>query len=535
MLLSRGYRILTTLSSVENENPRPIIFWLDRGILATLFLIAGFAPISIAATQTAWLLGLTLWVIRFFIFPRPQLKRSPLDYALLGFFILSGISAIFSYSPLISIGKMRGASLFTIVYLVAQNVRSIRIVRLLATTLIAACVLSVLVTVGQFALGKGIKVYGVRPDSPLSQAVFRTRAFKQSTPIVDGDTIWEVDGQSVNDPEQLATALAGSPTAQVANVRIYRVEWTPALEVPRGQLLQANTAVAQLGITGWSHGRDWRATGFYGHWVTYAEALQLIGSLALGLFLALPLKRSLIASFFVLSVALIIIGLGLTVTRASWAGFAVSATLMLAISASRRTRVVAGAIAIPLILAGVFILQQRRSIGFFDRRDQSTSWRETVWREGFHLLVSNPRHLLVGVGADSIKAHWREWGLFDHGRLPIGHMHSNLLEIAVERGVPALVVWLILLGLYGRLVWRAFRNNPSEQWVERGIALGALGGLVGFFVSGMVHYNWGDSEVVTVFYFIMGLNLVLKTPGVQRPEQRQQAGSGRKLAADLRR
>jgi uncharacterized membrane protein YuzA (DUF378 family) len=39
--------------------------------------------------------------------------------------------------------------------------------------------------------------------------------------------------------------------------------------------------------------------------------------------------------------------------------------------------------------------------------------------------------------------------------------------------------------------------------------LGALGGLVGFFTSGLVHYNWGDSEVVMVFYMLAGLTLVI--------------------------
>ena len=167
-------------------------------------------------------------------------------------------------------------------------------------------------------------------------------------------------------------------------------------------------------------------------------------------------------------------------------------------------------------------MQQKRSIGFFDSKDQSTSWRETVWREGFGLLVNNPRHLLVGVGVDSIKGHWREWGLFDEGRLPIGHMHSNLLQIALERGVPALIVWLILLGLYARMLWKIVRTQDGheEHWGQRGVALGALGGLIGFFVSGVVHYNWGDSEVVTIFYFVMGLSLVVerlsRTPGIAR-------------------
>lgn len=496
---------------------RPINLWLERGIITCVFLIAAFAPISIAVTQTAWIIGMTLWIVRCAFFPRPPFYRTPIDYALLGFFVLSGISGAFSYVPVMSIGKMRAASLFTIVYLVAQNIRSLGMVRLLAFTLIASCFVSVIATTGQLALGKGIKVGGVQPSSPLSKAVFRTRSVNQPTPIVDGDTIWEVDGERVDSPEQLAAALAASRVSQTAQVRIYRVEWVPALEVPRGQLITGDTATQQLGIGAWSRGRDWRATGFFGHWVTYAEVLQLIASLALGLFLGLSRKKSLAGVFLLFAIVSFLFALGLTVTRASWLGFAISATVMMLLSVSRRVLITFGLLAIPLVLAGSFVLQQKRSIGFFDSKDQSTSWRQTVWREGFNLLVSNPRHLIVGVGIDSIKGHWREWQLFDGGRLPVGHMHSNILQIALERGVPALIVWLLLLALYARMLWRIVRKNrdikqseAGELWLPRGIALGALGGLIGFFASGLVHYNWGDSEVVMVFYFILGLSLVVE-------------------------
>ncbi len=30
-------------------------------------------------------------------------------------------------------------------------------------------------------------------------------------------------------------------------------------------------------------------------------------------------------------------------------------------------------------------------------------------------------------------------------------------------------------------------------------------------ISGVVHYNWGDSEVVMIFYMIMGLSLAVDT------------------------
>lgn len=496
--------------------------WVDRGILGCLFLMALAAPHSIAATQTGWLLGLVLWLIRFAIYPRPRLFRTPLDYVLLAFFILSGLSAFLSYEPIVSIGKMRAASLFTIVFLVAENVTSLRIVRLLALLLVASCFGNVLFTVGQFAIGKGVKVEGVKPDSPLVQAVYHTRAIKKASPVIAGDTIWEVNGHRVDSPEELATELAASTSSDIARVKIYRVEWIATLEVPRGHLLPGNTALEQLGITEWTRGRDWRATGFYGHWVTYSEVLQLIASLALGLFLMLPRKNNLTGALLLCAVAGFVVALGLTLTRASWAGFAISTLIMLLLSSSRRMLLIAGACAVPIVLAGVFILQQKRSVGFIDKQDQSTTWRQTVWSEGFHLLVAKPRHVLVGVGMDSIKAHWREWGLFDNGRLPMGHMHSNFLQIALERGIPTLIVWLLLLGIYARTLWRVLRqtanveavNQPSSLFYipnfARGLALGALGGLAGFFASGFVHYNWGDSEVVMVLYFIMGMSLVVE-------------------------
>lgn len=490
---------------------------ISNGIIACIFLIAIFAPHSIAVTQTAWLVGMALWALRFAFYPRPKLFRSPVDYVLIGFFILSGVSGVFSYEPVVSIGKMRAASLFTIVYLVSQNVGSLRLVRLLTLTLIGSCMVNVLWTAGQLALGRGVKVQGVRAESPLAKALFQTRTVKQPTPIVNGDIIWQVDGVHVNNPDELAAALVSG--SGDATVRIYRVEWTPELKVPR-QLLPGATAMDQLGIAGWSRGRDWRATGFFGHWTTYAEVLQLIASLALGLFLALQHKISRTGLLLLAATGGLVFALAATVTRGSWIGFAVSVAVMLLLSVSRRTALIVVGCSLPLVLAGVFLLQEQRRIGFFDSADQSTSWRQIVWREGFNLLLSKPRHLLFGVGMDTIKSHWREWGLFDNGRQPVGHMHSNVLQIALERGIPALILWLLLFVIYVRMLWRLVQQTTD---FARGVALGALGGASGFFTSGLVHYNWGDSEVVTVFYFIMGLTLFLVEKPASSDRQQQSA------------
>jgi len=499
----------STAKTSREIAPGPLGLWLDRVILAALFLFTFAAPISIAAAQFAWALGLLFWLLRFFVFPRPMLHRTPLDYAMFAFFILTGISSFLSYEPMVSIGKLRAAMLFTIAYLFAENIRSARILRLLVVVLMAATMLSALFTFAQYAIGHGVKVQGVRADSPLKAARFITRAKIEVNPILDGDTIEEVDGQRISNCEQLVAELDQPSSEKTAKLKIYRYEWNPVLEIPRGKLLPGVTPEERLGIASWSRGRDRRAIGFFNHWTTYGESLQLLGSLALGLFVTLPLKRSK-WSLILLVVLLAISGaLLLTVVRASWLSFLISGALIAVLGLRWRTLIVIGACALPLVLAGTFILHQKRNVGFFDSHDDSIRWRETVQREGLHLLVSNPRHLLVGVGMDSIKAHWRAWGLFDNGRLPMGHMHSDYLQIALERGVPTLLAWLILMALYARMLWRSQRQLTKENWIERGVALGALGGLVGFMISGVVHYNWGDSEVVMILYLIMGMSLVV--------------------------
>ena len=507
-------------AEIEEQRKRSrVAVWLDWAIIFWLFLFTIFAPHSIAITQIAWAGGLLTWVARFFFRPRPRINRTPIDYALLGFLALTLISSLLSYDPSVSIGKLRAASLFTIIYLIAENVTSKYVLRLLALALIASCMVNVLYTFGERIVGRGVKVEGIKAESPLERAIFvNEKGEEHLGPVKNGDTLLEVDGKPLRKPEELVAALDKSST-EPALLKIYSVEWVGVVRVARGHLLDGATPLERLGVASWSRGRDWRATGFYGHYVTYAEMLQLIASLTLGLFVALRRKRSLSGVLLAVAFAGMCGALLLTVTRASWLALLLSAFVITIVGMSRRAVLITAGIALPLVLAGLFILHEKRQVGFVDQSDQSITWRETVWREGFDLLKAKPRHLLVGVGMDSIKGHWREWGLFDEGRLPIGHMHNTFLQLAVERGVPALLLWILFIFIYARVLWRMALNGGIEGSIERGIVLGALGGLIGFLASGMFEYNFGDSEVVMVFYLIMGLSLVIEREARKRVGQ----------------
>jgi predicted permease len=85
-------------------------------------------------------------------------------------------------------------------------------------------------------------------------------------------------------------------------------------------------------------------------------------------------------------------------------------------------------------------------------------------------------------------------------------MHSSPVQIAVERGLPALLFWFWWFVRYLRLLRLGLRSEVvNRDPTLAGIYLGTFGGTLGFLASSLVHYNFGDSEVIMVVYFQMGL------------------------------
>ena len=555
---------------------KPWVVGLERAAFVFLVLMVLAAPHSIAATQTAWITGMFLWLVSVVVrwlnrkeiaavektTPSAQSGRHPsfvrrgaLGIALWAFFFWSVVTALTSYAPDISIDKLRGVVVFLIFYFVIYNVRNLRAVYFLAFALIFSCMVNVVWVPVQRLIGRGVEIQGLSPNSPLAKATLK-----------DGDTLLEANGVKLTSPEQLADAVRAN---EVTRLKFYRPDFELVVEVFRSDLLPGGSAMEQLGFQSRKKSRNWRSRGFYGHYTTYAEVLQLIVSLVLGLLVAFlsaryaPPRRgdaersraaaatrswldlrshgvsaslrfnALWVLFFCL--AAMCLALLLTVTRASQLAFMISAAVIVLFGLGRKWLLAAAVVGLPLALIGLFFLQQSRHVGFFDPKDDSIRWRQTVWREGFDLWTESPRNFVFGVGMDTIKRYAPEWGLFDNGRLPMGHYHSTPLNLLVERGLPSLVLWLLILGVYARTLWGALRPKSNARpattggadWVGRGILLGCLGGTVGFFTSGLVHYNLGDQEVAMVFFLLMGLavrtvELDVSSPNRQHSEAASQ-------------
>jgi O-antigen ligase len=113
-----------------------------------------------------------------------------------------------------------------------------------------------------------------------------------------------------------------------------------------------------------------------------------------------------------------------------------------------------------------------------------------------------PLHPVFGHGMDALHLHWSEWGFPGTDML---HAHSTPLQLAFDRGIPAALFWLWLVLAFWLALTRAeklFRD--SDDAATHGLLLGATAALAGLFLSSLVNYNFGDSEVALLFWWLLG-------------------------------
>ena len=153
---------------------------------------------------------------------------------------------------------------------------------------------------------------------------------------------------------------------------------------------------------------------------------------------------------------------------------------------------------------GAVVVWRTRAGGALTLSDPSASLRVQVARVAAGRI---PLHPLFGHGMDAVQRHWQEWGFPGTDML---HTHSTPLQLAFDRGLPAVLFWLWLLAAFWLAATRAERLwRETDDSATHGLALGTTGALAGFAASSLVNYNFGDSEVALLLWWLMGAVVVL--------------------------
>jgi O-antigen ligase len=141
----------------------------------------------------------------------------------------------------------------------------------------------------------------------------------------------------------------------------------------------------------------------------------------------------------------------------------------------------------------------------FTGNDPASRDRLAMLQMGANIVADHP---LTGVGPDMIKVVYDEYRVPAAVNLNNPHLHNVPMQIAAERGVPALVLWLVFIGLAARDAWRQTLRGPAPA-----VAAAGLAAIVSMFVAGLFEYNFGDSEFLMLFLGLITLPYAARLPG----------------------
>jgi len=126
----------------------------------------------------------------------------------------------------------------------------------------------------------------------------------------------------------------------------------------------------------------------------------------------------------------------------------------------------------------------------------SISTQSRVWmvETGFNIIVDHP---LFGVGLGRIQDH------YDHYKPPgtmggYPHLHNNAIELAAERGIPAMIAWLWLMYVFGKKAFILSQADNRSAW-RRVLGTIAFAAVLALISAGLFERNWGDAEVQMLF------------------------------------
>lgn len=464
-----------------------------RGKLGQQIALVGLAiyvlcaPHSVAASASGVGIAGLGWVIRTLSTRSLGLRRSKFDFIILLLLLWTVVSALLSEEPGISIAKLQ-ASWCVFLFFLARATLTRQSALVLVALLIFSGSVGALYSAFDLLRGRGVVVESIAAGSPFQQVG-----------VQPGDTIWRVGGRRVYSVEDIERELSRAPLNTPFNAGI----------ISRGEQVERPLTVTQItpaGVTGSERNHRFRASGWTRHYQTFAELLQMIALLAIGLALA-HLRNHGANKYFkiaIVAVALLTMGLVFTAMRTGIIAFAIGATVI-AMSSLRGALKVVFTFALFFVLAfGAVVVWQTRDRNALILGDPSSSLRWQVARVGLERI---PIHPIFGHGMDAMKLHWNEWGFPGKDML---HLHSTPLQLAFDRGLPMLAIWLWMMIAIWLFIACAQRNAADRSDTHTyGILLGTLGALTGFLASSLVNYNYGDAEVAMLFWFLMGISHVL--------------------------
>ena len=271
-------------------------------------------------------------------------------------------------------------------------------------------------------------------------------------------------------------------------------------------IVSVGAASAAIGIFQYGvlhYDLQYRPRGTLGHWMTFSGLLMLVIGCALARIIFG--RRDRLWPLVVMPA--LAFAVALTFTRSAAVGACAAAALLLALKDFRLLAILPIAAAVAIAVAPGEI--NKRFASTFDMNDPTVRDRAAMLREGEHMIAAHP---LLGVGPNMVEKLYVQYR--DPGAVNAvnPHLHNVPVQIAAERGLPALAIWLAFIVVLLRDLTRKF---VDERY--RVLAAAGLAAVVSMLAAGMFEYNFGDSEFLMLFLILVTLPFAAARETASRP------------------
>ena len=209
-----------------------------------------------------------------------------------------------------------------------------------------------------------------------------------------------------------------------------------------------------------------------------------------------------------------------SLTRNAWVALIVALTVLVLLRSPRWLAAYAPAAVVFALLAPMPVLA--RVVSIADLRDPSNYDRLCMVEAGLRMVGERP---LLGIGPGQVKERYAIYRPPSGRRLWTPHLHDTFLELAAERGLPALAAYLAMMATSLAGAWRGFAREGRFAGSRADLYLGAFLALIALNVAGLFENNWGDTEVQRLALFVLALPFCLSAPPVAAANAASAAGA----------
>jgi O-antigen ligase len=273
--------------------------------------------------------------------------------------------------------------------------------------------------------------------------------------------------------------------------------------------LSAAIGIVQFGILKWDD-LEQRPKGTFGMYMTYSGQLMLVACLAVARLLFSQRDRT----WPMLVLPALVVALVTTASRNAWVGACTGVALLLLMRDLRLIGLLPVVAAVFIALAPAELTDRfyamfqvndaRRQTATTTASVQSNQDRIAMVRSGLRIVRDHP---LTGVGPDMIMDVYPVYRDKDAVNQLNPHLHNVPLQIAAERGLPALAVWLWFIVVLVRDLLRQRRVAALSFLPNAALAIVAA-----MLAAGMFEYNFGDSEFLMLFLLLVTLPFAAAQP-----------------------